>query len=154
MKFLLLLSFILPLVACLPKGNDDFVRTPLVIERLDGSTEKFEVELALKPQEFAQGLMNRESMADNHGMLFYFGNSAERRFWMKNTLIPLDILFIKENGEIHHIHKNAQPHDLSGVPSMGNATAALEINGGLTTKLNIQTGDKIRHAVFSNFNAE
>ncbi len=154
MRLFVLICFIIPLAACLPKGNDGLERSPLVIERLDGSTESFEVELVTKPHEFAQGLMNKEHMAQNHGMLFYFGNSAERRFWMKNTLIPLDVIFTDRRGIITHIHENAQPHDLTGISSMGNAFTALEINGGLSQKLSIQKGDMLRHQAFGNLNIE
>ena len=90
-------------------------------------------------------------MAENHGMLFYFGGEeAGRRFWMKNTLIPLDMIFIKADGTIHHIHENAIPKDLTGVPSNGPVAAVLEINGGVSRKLELQKGDKVKHRFFEN----
>ena len=76
------------------------------------------------------------------------GGESERRFWMKNTLIPLDIIFIKADGKIHHIHENAVPHDLTGIPSKGPVAAVLEINGGLSQTWGLAAGDKVMHPYF------
>jgi uncharacterized membrane protein (UPF0127 family) len=70
-------------------------------------------------------------------------------FWMKNTFIPLDLLFVGEEGTILHIHRNAVPHDLNSMPSRYPVTAVIEINGGLADKLKIAEGDKVDYAYFS-----
>ena len=67
---------------------------------------------------------------------------------MKNTLIPLDMVFIKKNGVVHHVHHNAQPHDMTPAPSNGPVAAVLEINGGLSQKLGIGPGDQVLHSFF------
>lgn len=148
LKYLFLALLILPLASCNEKEQGPYTEA-LSIQILDGTTHDFKVELAVTPQELMTGLMNRETMPGNAGMLFYFGNMAERGFWMKNTLIPLDLLFIKLDGTIHHIHENAIPHDLTSIKSNGAAAAVLEINGGLSQKLNIQAGDKVKHSFFN-----
>src|SRR5690606_718557 len=70
---------------------------PLSIVTADGKTHDFQVELALTPAQQQRGLMNRREMAADHGMLFVFGDEAPRSFWMKNTFIPLDIVFIRKD---------------------------------------------------------
>ncbi|MAZ76889.1 MAG: hypothetical protein CMH31_06280 [Micavibrio sp.] len=93
--------------------------------------------------------MHRTTLAENAGMLFYFGAEQPRSFWMKNTLIPLDLIFVKLDGTIHHIHENAIPKDETPLPSQGNVGAVLEINGGLSKKLGIKPGDTIKHQFFN-----
>lgn len=150
-KFLFIALLIVPLAACDQQTIDKSQSLPvqaLSIVGQDGKTHNLEVELALTPKEMATGLMFRESMEENHGMLFFFGQEQELRFWMKNTLIPLDMLFIKSDGTIHHIHENAIPHDLTGIPSQGPVSAVLEINGGLAAKWGISKDDKVKHELF------
>jgi len=121
----------------------------LQIQTQSGKLYDFDAELALTPQQQAKGLMNRTSMPENKGMLFYMGNEAERGFWMKNTLISLDIIFIKSDGTIHHIHHKAIPHDLTRIPSNGPVAGAFEINGGVAKRLGIKAGDKVIHPFFN-----
>lgn len=150
MRFVLIL-LVFGLIGCQEKEHvtSPLQITSLQITSVSGQTHSFDVEVALTPKEQARGLMFRESMGDDEGMLFYFGgDEAERGFWMKNTLIPLDIIFIKADGVIHHIHENAIPHDLTSIRSKGPAAAVLEINGGLASKIGIQKGDKVKHTVF------
>lgn len=116
----------------------------LIIEKKDGSKKfGFNVEIATQPQEVMRGLMFRDSMAEDHGMLFIFGAPRQRNFWMKNTHIPLDIIYIKEDGTIGHIAKNAIPFDETPLPSVEPALTVLEINGGLSDKLGISDGDMV-----------
>jgi len=126
----------------------------VLIETQSGDTQSFKVELALTPDVQAKGLMHRTQLDNDAGMLFYFGEEREQAFWMKNTLIPLDIIFVKQTGRIHHIHPNAIPRDLTRIPSMGTVAAVLEINGGLSRELGIQPGDMIKHPFFSQNNAQ
>lgn len=156
MKVLLLILF-LPLLAlqgCKEDSNaeasNDAALNPnvLTIQTQAGEALKFNVELAISPSQQAQGLMNRQSMPQESGMLFIFPNSAERRFWMKNTFIPLDIIYVRADGIIHHIHRNAVPLDPTGIPSKGAVMAVFEVNAGLSNKLGIRAGDKIIHPAF------
>jgi len=101
----------------------------------------FTVELAYTPQQQAQGLMWRKEMAEDEGMLFTFNNVAMRSFWMRNTYLPLDILFIDDSGKIKHIHKNAIPLDETKIPSRFPVRHVLELNAGTTQKLGIKIGD-------------
>lgn len=117
-----------------------------IIKTGDGKTYEFEVELALTYAAVNKGLMYRQTLDERSGMLFLFGKSEPRMFWMKNTLIPLDIIFIKEGGRIHHIHKNAVPLDETPISSQGDVIAVLEINGGLTSELGIKPGDTVIHS--------
>ena len=151
-KALLILSLLLPLYACGGKdedGNRGLPTQDITIESRDGTIRDFTVELALTREEMSVGLMFREDMDDDHGMLFYFGQEQEISFWMKNTFIPLDMIFIKKDGTIHHIHEKAKPNDLTSIPSNGLAVAVLEINGGLSQKLGIKMGDTINHELFN-----
>lgn len=120
----------------------------LTITTKDGKVHAFKVELALTPQQQAYGLMNRTSLPENAGMLFFWAEEREQSFWMKNTLIPLDLIFIRKDGTIHHIHHNAKPHDLTALPSKGPVSAVLEVNGGTAERLKIAKGDKIHHLLF------
>lgn len=134
------------------QGEEEYkVETePLSIRTQNGIRHRFQVELATTPLEWKHGLMYRTEMPFDHGMLFVFPEEDMRRFWMKNTLIPLDMIFIKSNGEIVNIQKNAQPHDLTSRPSTAPALAVLEINGGLSDRLGLSAGDIVYHDVFGN----
>jgi uncharacterized membrane protein (UPF0127 family) len=122
-------------------------RSDLVIDTAKGP-QHFTVELASSDESRARGLMFRQSMAPDAGMLFDFGQEQMASFWMRNTLIPLDMLFIKADGTILNIHQRAIPHDESGIDSAGPVKAVLELNGGTVSRLGIRPGDRVRHAIF------
>ncbi len=105
----------------------------------------FKIELAATPRTRRLGLMHRRQLAPNAGMLFIFPNPGRLSFWMKNTLIPLDMLFLAEDGRIVNVHHNAQPHSLAPITSEAEALAVLEINGGLSRSLGIAAGDRVLH---------
>ena len=130
--------------------SHDEIEKQLIIKTQTGQEHVFDLELALTLTELRDGLMHRESLPEKTGMLFLFGVNEPRNFWMKNTLIPLDIIFILSDGTIHHIHKNAKPLDETQIYSNGPVWSVLEINGGLTSKLGIQVGDKVIHSEFQN----
>ncbi|MEP4038826.1 DUF192 domain-containing protein [Pseudophaeobacter sp.] len=109
----------------------------------------FTVEIADDEAERAQGLMFRESMARGAGMLFVYPNPQRAAFWMKNTLIPLDIIFLDETGRVIQIQADAVPGDLTPLPGGDNVFAVLEINGGLAARYGISIGSEMRHKVFS-----
>ena len=116
----------------------------------DGDTLIYTVELARTPEEIKKGLMFRRELKKNHGMLFLFEDVEPRTFWMKNTLIPLDIIFIKPEGDILHVHPMAKPHDTTQISSLGPAKAVLEINGGEATENGIFIGDVVKYDTFIN----
>jgi uncharacterized membrane protein (UPF0127 family) len=120
--------------------------------RGDFGSVKFSIEIADDHEERAVGLMNRTSMATLSGMLFIYDKPGNLTFWMRNTLIPLDMIFIKPNGTIAHIHSSAQPLDETPVSGGQGNLAVLEINGGLSAKLGISPGDAVQHPAFSDTN--
>jgi len=105
-----------------------------------GSLHQFDVEFAISPPAWARGLMCRTEMAPDTGMLFIFPDVRPHSFWMRNTLIPLDIIFIGEDCRILNVAENAVPLDETSLPSDGPARAVLEINGGLSALLGIGPG--------------
>jgi uncharacterized protein len=106
-------------------------------------THSFTVELARTPAEQAQGLMFRTGLSDVEGMLFPFDEPRIASFWMKNTLIPLDIIFIGPNGKILNIAQQTTPYSLKPVVSTAEAGAVLELRGGLTAQMGIAAGDTV-----------
>ena len=138
------LCIVMLLAACDSSPRPQSLPTEtLTITTQTGETHRFEVQIADDLEEQQTGLMHRKKMDDDAGMLFVFPDEAPRRFWMKDTLIPLDLLFTDESGIIFHIHKNAKPLDLTGLPSYGNAKMVLEINGGLADELGITEGSRL-----------
>lgn len=113
-----------------------------------GSTHTFQVEIADTPVGMEIGLMFREHMELDHGMLFQMGRTDMISFWMKNTLIPLDMLFVAADGTIKKIHENATPKSLEGIGSGFPVTGVLEINGGRARALGIVVGDRVTHPYF------
>ena len=104
----------------------------------------FTVEMARTPQQQSKGLMFRESLADDRGMLFPYQQPSILSFWMKNTLIPLDIIFIRADGSIESIAANTTPYSLESVSSGEKVSAVLEIRGGLAAQRAIKPGDIIK----------
>jgi uncharacterized membrane protein (UPF0127 family) len=120
---------------------------PLEI-RTRGGAHKFNVEIAADDASRELGLMCRKSMAPSHGMLFEFDVPEQQTFWMKNTFIPLDIIYVGADGRIVSIARSAKPFDETPLPSAGPAKAVLEIDGGLSRKLGIRDGDRVVHPFF------
>ncbi|WP_373006274.1 DUF192 domain-containing protein [Hyphomonas sp.] len=123
--------------------------SPLVIDTGD-SVHRFTVELADDADEIRTGLMNRAEMAPNAGMLFDFGQPREASMWMKNTLIPLDMLFVAPDGKVIAIARNAVPGSLRTISPGVPVKAVLELNGGRCAALGIEPGDIVQHALFGN----
>ena len=141
-----------PLTSANASTAQELARENIVVKKANGEELIFSVEMALSGGEQARGLMHRTNMEENHGMLFLFSGVSKRSFWMKNTLIPLDIIFLREDGSIHHIHHMAKPLDKTLVTSIEGSKAVLEINGGLSDQMGIQVGDKVYHNAFRNMN--
>jgi hypothetical protein len=117
-------------------------QVPLTIRSASG-THRFTVEVARTPEEQANGLMHRQSLAPDRGMLFPYEPPQSASFWMKNTLIPLDMIFIRPDGSIARIAANTVPLSLDPVPSLEPVSAVLEIAGGRSAELGIREGDRV-----------
>ena len=120
--------------------------TPDIAEiRGDWGAARFRVEVADTPEQRSRGLMFRESLPSQSGMLFLFEQPAPVSFWMKNTYIPLDIIFISESGEVQHIHAYAKPGSLAPIRGGEDVLAVLEINGGMAARMGLKIGSEVRH---------
>ena len=108
----------------------------------------FQVEIANNDATREHGLMDRRYMAADHGMLFEFDREAPVSFWMKNTYIPLDMIFVAPSGVVTHIAANAEPLSERVIPSGGPCVAVLELNGGTAASIGLKVGDKVRHPFF------
>jgi uncharacterized membrane protein (UPF0127 family) len=119
----------------------------LTIETAAGS-HRFTIELADTPETRARGLMFRRSMLPDHGMLFDFKIEQPVAFWMKNTPLPLDMLFIDGKGVIVQIAADTTPFSEAPIPSRQPIRAVLEVNAGTAERLKIAVGDRVRHPIF------
>lgn len=127
-----------------PAQAADALTIPLTVETQQGVSHRFEVELATTPAQQQRGLMFREYLPENHGMLFVYNPPRPIKMWMKNTYIPLDMLFVAPTREIVHIHEMAEPHSLEAVgPASGNIWAVVELAGGVAARLGLKPGDSI-----------
>ncbi|MGI9393483.1 MAG: DUF192 domain-containing protein [Boseongicola sp.] len=106
---------------------------------------RFTVDVADDPEERSIGLMHRERLPTGAGMLFAYDSPRHALFWMKNTLIPLDMIFMDADGRVTRIHENAIPHDLTLIEGGEHVMFVLEINGGLARRLGIAEGSELRH---------
>lgn len=133
------------LIAGSGAGFADCSPDQVEIRLMSGGQMRFSVEVADEPAERAKGLMFVEHMPTSTGMLFVYERPQHAVFWMKNTLIPLDMIFTDSTGLVKHVHANAIPHDETGIDGGTDILAVLEINGGLAKKLGITLGAMIRH---------
>ncbi len=113
--------------------------------RGDWGSARFAVELADTPERRAEGLMHRESMPLSAGMLFLYPEPQPVSFWMRNTLISLDMIFIDRRGRVTRVHHEAIPLDETPIPGGDAVQYVLEINGGLAARLGIDAGSEMRH---------
>ena len=111
-------------------------------------THDFQVEIARDEASRARGLMDRRFMPADHGMLFEFDLDAPTAFWMKDTYIPLDMIFISRAGVVTNIAANAEPLSERAIPSGPPCMAVLELNGGAAARIGLKIGDKVRHPFF------
>ncbi|MBT0956500.1 DUF192 domain-containing protein [Alphaproteobacteria bacterium KMM 3653] len=114
----------------------------------DWGSARFTIEIADDAAERMQGLMHRPSMARSAGMLFLYERPHRASFWMRNTLIPLDMIFINPEGIVTRIHANAIPHDETSIDGGEGVIAVLEINGGLAKAMGIAEGSRVSHPFF------
>jgi uncharacterized membrane protein (UPF0127 family) len=111
---------------------------------------RFKVEVAETPAQMTQGLMFRRSLAPDAGMLFDYKQPTAATMWMRNTLIPLDMLFVDAQGRIVNIHQRAVPESLDVIAAAAPVRAVIELNGGTAARLGIAPGDQVVHPIFGN----
>jgi len=126
-----------------------FSKSKLVIETAKGKYP-FDIELALTPAQMEQGLMFRRALAADAGMLFDYGDPQPIAMWMKNTLIPLDMIFIGRDGKVVDFRERAVPMSLDTIEPRVPVRAVLEVNAGTVSRLGLQVGDAVHHAFFGN----
>lgn len=122
--------------------------TDMVEVETDAGRHRFRVEMATTADQRARGLMNRKSLAADAGMLFDFGRSRSISMWMKDTLIPLDMLFADRRGRIVHVHRDATPGSTDLITAGQPVRAVLELPGGTAGRLGIAAGHRLRHTLF------
>jgi uncharacterized membrane protein (UPF0127 family) len=147
---LLQLGFAAALIAGTGPAAAQLERFPtaaLTIMSASGA-HKFTVEVATTPAQLEQGLMFRQSLAPDAGMLFDFKAPQPVMMWMKNTLIPLDMLFVDAQGRIVNIHERAVPGSLATIESAAPVRAVIELNGGTAARLGIRPGDRVVFPIF------
>lgn len=152
---LVLLAILILTVSCEINPKQNQSSTPIKVEftkegelyffkrESDSLIAKFDIEIAKTDYETQRGLMDRYTMKSNQGMLFIFTNTQPRSFYMKNTYIPLDIIYLDSDGKIVSFQENAKPLDETSIPSQVPAKYVFEINGGMVQSLNLEIGDKI-----------
>ena len=143
-------GFLLLIVGCSASAQSTLVypKSELFIETASGQRYRFDVEVAETPEQHSQGLMFRESLPVDAGMLFVYPSERHVAMWMRNTLIPLDMLFVDADGRIVRIHENATPHSTLTIPSRHLVKAVIELNGGTAAKFGIRPGDRVVHPAF------
>lgn len=148
---LILMIFVLAAAGAQPAtAQQSFAASTVTVETAGAAKLRFKIEMAETQAQQAQGLMFRRQMPLDAGMLFIYSKPQVAAFWMKNTFIPLDMLFIAADGRIVHIHPNATPQSEATITTPLMVKAVLEINGGLAARLGIRAGDIVRHAAFNN----
>jgi uncharacterized membrane protein (UPF0127 family) len=120
----------------------------MVIVTRDGRRHDFTVEMALTPDQQMVGLMFRPEVKADEGMLFDWGAPRESSMWMRNTITSLDMVFIAADGRIHRIAERTVPLSLTPIDSRGPVRATLELQAGITEKLDIRVGDRVLHRLF------
>jgi uncharacterized membrane protein (UPF0127 family) len=142
--FLALSLFILASLA----QAQELQKNEITIFNKHGEKYQFIVDVAESEEDKARGLMYRKTLNVNSGMLFLHQRESSQLMWMKNTLIPLDMLFIDKTGKITRIVERTIPRSLNTISSRGKVLAVLELRGGTVSKLGIKTGDKVKHSAF------
>ncbi|MBT8458843.1 MAG: DUF192 domain-containing protein [Litoreibacter sp.] len=138
-------AFSLLIWASTSVGAFSMCKQDIVSVRGDWGQAEFRVEVADDATERSRGLMFRESLPRMSGMLFIYERPQSMSFWMRNTLIPLDMIFVDPEGRVRAIHENAVPLDETPIRGGPGLLGVLEINGGLSRKLGIGVGSELRH---------
>jgi uncharacterized membrane protein (UPF0127 family) len=142
------LLFICALLLIAPASLAAGLPRDVLLVETASSQYRFEVEVADDPSERAEGLMYRESLADNAGMLFLYPKPQPVEFWMKNTPLSLDIVFVRADGTIAHIAESTTPMSEDMIPSGEPVRAVLEVKAGTMRQLGVTVGDRLRNATY------
>lgn len=132
------------------QGAPKFPRDSVTIVTGADVRHRFTVEIARTEEQRSWGLMYRRELASDHGMLFIYPRVRRVSMWMKNTFIPLDMIFIGRKGRIRHIHRDAEPESRRTISSNAPIRAVLEVRAGTADRLDLETGDRVHHSVFGN----
>lgn len=143
MRGALVLTFAAALLACGPARAE--CRPDQALFRTAGGQVRFTIEIADDAGERAAGLMGRKTLSRSAGMLFIYESPRDVAFWMKNTPLPLDMIFIDPTGRVAHVHENAVPFDETPIPGGADILMVLEINGGLASQVGIAPGAELTH---------
>lgn len=155
-RSLFALLMVMPLMATSPTTHaQDAAQPELPKEKLSiitrgGKRHEFQVEMALSPEQQTVGLMFRPSVPADGGMLFDWGTPRDSAMWMRNTVSPLDMLFINADGTIRRVADDTVPGSLATIESRGPVRATLELAAGTAKRLNIRVGDKVEQRIFGN----
>lgn len=153
-RFLLALLMVAPLMAASPDtdaqttAQPELPKEPLSITTRDGKRHDFQVEMAVTPEQQRVGLMFRPSVPADGGMLFDWGAPQDSGMWMRNTVSPLDMLFINADGTIRRVAEDTVPGSLATIESRGPVRATLELAAGTAKRLDIRVGDKVQQRIF------
>jgi uncharacterized protein len=153
-RLLALFAVIAPAARAQPSNptgpQPELPKEKLVILTRDGVRHDFTVEMATAPDQQTVGLMFRPSVPADGGMLFDWGFPHASQMWMRNTIAPLDMVFINADGTIRSIAENTVPESLAVIDSRGPVRATLELAAGTTARLDIRVGDKVEQRIFGN----
>ncbi len=131
------------ITACVAAG------TGTIVLKTATGDHSFNIEVMVTDQERALGLMFRRSLPENSGMLFIYDPPQEAMMWMKNTFIPLDMVFISPDSRVHRIESRAEPFSETLIPSEGEVAGVLELNAGEAEKIGLKQGDKVIYPGFA-----
>lgn len=153
-RLLFALLMVMPLMVTAPAADaqttaqPELPKEPLSITTRDGKRHEFQVEMALSPEQQRVGLMFRPSVPAAGGMLFDWGAPRDSAMWMRNTVSPLDMLFINADGTIRRVAEDTVPGSLATIESRGPVRATLELAAGTARRLDIRVGDKVEQRIF------
>ncbi len=136
------------LIAAMAAHAGELMPVEPVVIQTDKGEFSFNTEIARSLAQRQKGLMFRRKMADDAAMLFYWGKVQPVSMWMKNTFIPLDMVFIAADGKVTGIARNTVPQSLEVISSPGAVAAVLEIKAGISSAIGLKTGDLVRHKIF------
>ncbi len=142
---IVIVFFSIVVVPSYVSSQDLFEKDTLTIFTLNGAAHKFDIELAISSEQKAQGLMYRKKMPSDAGMLFIYGDENDVMMWMKDTYLPLDMLFLNAKGKIVFIEENTTPLSTRTISSGQNVIGVLELNAGTALRLGIKVGDIANH---------
>ena len=150
-RFLAFLIVLFPLAAwAQTAAQPELPKEPLVIVTKDGTHHPFDVEVAKTPEQQEIGLMFRKTVPPDGGMLFNWDQPRESTMWMRNTVSPLDMLFINADGTVRRVVTDTVPESLAMISSRGPVLATLELAAGTAQRLGIHAGDKVEQRIFGN----